>query len=293
MTTSISLAAGPLELTLNPSVGGSVSAFEWVTETQRLPILHSGKDHGPAPLDMACFPLVPFVNRIRGGGFDFRGKTIRIAPNLVGDRSPLHGQGWLAPWSVESSTGREAVLSFRHDAGEWPWDYESQQTLRLDERGLSYQVGCRNMSEEPMPCGLGIHPYFPCGPETRLDTEVTHSWTIDDDVLPIEKVPAEGRYSLRDRLVCGQELDHGFSGWGGRARISDPSWPFVTEFSAPTARFFQLYSPKGGGFVAAEPVTHANTAMNAPEADWPELGFEVLESGAEMRLDVRIEVSPA
>ena len=83
-----------------------------------------------------------------------------------------------------------------------------------------------------MPCGLGQHPYFPCGPETRLDTEVTHVWTIDEHVLPVEKVPAEGRFDLRDRLVCGQGLDHGFGGWGGEARMSDPDWPYELRLSS-------------------------------------------------------------
>jgi len=291
MTASIILAAGPLTLELSPSVGGSISAFEWSDGTRRLPVLHNGHEHGPSPLDMACFPLVPFVNRVRGGTFTFRGRDVRLQPNLAGDASPLHGQGWLAPWTVESSAQCDIVMSFHHDAGEWPWAYDSRQHLKLDEQGLSYTLDCTNASDERMPCGLGIHPYFPCGPKTRLDTTVTHSWTIDADVLPIEQVPAEGLLSLRDRLICGQGLDHGFGGWGGKAKISDPDRPFTTEFSSPTAKFFQVYSPPSGGYIAAEPVTHANTAMNAPEHEWGELGFRVLEPGEQMRIEVRIDVA--
>lgn len=41
----------------------------------------------------------------------------------------------------------------------------------------------------------------------------------------------------------------------------------------------------------AEPVTHANAALNAPEDQWPELGLRVLEPGEEMRLDMRVAVS--
>jgi len=42
----------------------------------------------------------------------------------------------------------------------------------------------------------------------------------------------------------------------------------------------------------AEPVTHANAALNAPESEWPELGMRVLQPGQEMGLDMRIEVVP-
>ena len=76
-------------------------------------------------LEAASFPLVPFVNRIRDGRFPFRGREVRLAPNMAGDPSPLHGQGWLSPWPIEQASDREALLGFRHDAGEWPWAYES------------------------------------------------------------------------------------------------------------------------------------------------------------------------
>lgn len=292
MTPPIILSAGPLRLELNPSIGGSISAFDWV-EGARLPVLHNRRSEGAHPLNMANFPLIPFVNRVRGGAFSFRGKSVRLQPNLADDISPLHGQGWLAPWTVDRADGQEALLSFRHAAGEWPWDYEALQVLRLDPEGLSYRLTCHNTSKDAMPCGLGIHPYFPCGPDTRLDTEVEYVWTIDENVLPVEKVRAEGHFSLSDRAVCGQELDHGFGGWGGRARVSDPAWPFHTEFSSPTAKFFQVYSPATGGYFCAEPVSHANTAMNFAEEQWAELGWQVLEPGAEMVLDVRIDVIPS
>jgi aldose 1-epimerase len=243
-------------------------------------------------LDAASFPLVPYVNRIRGGRFTFRGREVRLAPNMAGDPSPLHGQGWRNAWSVEEASERRAVLAFRHDPGEWPWAYDARQEVTLDERGLAIGLTCRNTSIEPMPCGLGQHPYFPCGPETELDTRVTHAWTVDEQVLPVDRVVADGRYDLRERRVCGQGLDNGFDGWTGEARISDPEWPYDLILSSPQARFFQLYSPAAGGIFVAEPVTHANAALNAPEAEWAALGLRVLEPGEAMRLDLRLEVTP-
>jgi aldose 1-epimerase len=60
--------------------------------------------------------------------------------------------------------------------------------------------------------------------------------------------------------------------------------------SSPDAHYFQLYSPPTGGIFVAEPVSHANCALNAPEEQWPELGMRVLDCGEEMRLRMRIEV---
>ena len=290
--TSIELTAGRFRLELSPSIGGAISAFEWVDGDRARPILRECHTRLEKVLDAACFPLVPYVNRIRGGRFSFRGQDVRIAPNMPGDPSPLHGQGWLNPWVVEDSSQNRAALSFGHEAGEWPWAYEARQEVALDDGGVSIVLICRNRSSDPMPCGLGQHPYFPCGPQTRLDTIVTHAWTIDDKVLPVEEVPATGRYDLRDRLVCGQELDHGFGGWGGEARMSDPDWPFWLRLSSPDAHFFQLYSPPVGGIFVAEPVTHANGALNAPEEVWSALGMRVLQPGEEMKLTMRLDVIP-
>jgi aldose 1-epimerase len=209
------------------------------------------------------------------------------------DPSPLHGQGWLAEWQVVGSSATEAELAFVHEPGEWPWRYEARQVFELDDAGLDIRLSCRNLSDEPMPCGLGQHPYFRCTSETRLDTEVEGAWTIDKDVLPVERVPAAGRFDLKDRLVCGQDLDHGFDGWGGIARIHTPGAPFGIEMSSPTARCFQLYSPASGGIFVAEPVTHTNAALNAREAEWERLGLKVLEPGEEMILDARIAIISA
>jgi aldose 1-epimerase len=289
---SVTLESGPLRLTLSHSIGGAISTFEWSGDRGSLPILR--KCHSPLEkvLEAASFPLVPYVNRIRDGRFTFRGREVSLAPNMAGDPSPLHGQGWLKPWTVERQDETSAVLGYRHEAGEWPWSYDARQDFSLDERGLSVRLACRNSSAEPMPCGLGQHPYFPCGQETRIDTEVDCVWTIDEKVLPIEKVPAEGRYDLRDRLVCGQDLDNGFGGWGGEARMTDPQWPYELHLTSGQAKFFQVYSPTAGGIFVAEPVTHSNAALNAPEDEWPELGMRVLAPGEEMAMDMRLEVIP-
>jgi aldose 1-epimerase len=276
---------------LSPSIGGSISTFEWRDGGSSRPILRESHSPLEKAVEAASFPLVPYVNRIRGGHFSFRGREVRIARNMAGDPSPLHGQGWLNPWRVIELSELHVVLSYRHDPGEWPWAYEALQAFALDERGFEGSLACRNLSDEPMPCGLGQHPYFPCGPGTLLDTEVTHAWTIDEKVLPVEKVPAQGKYDLNDRLICGQDLDNGWGGWGGSARISDPGWPYEVRLHSK-ARFFQVYSPPQGEVFVAEPVTHANAALNAPEEQWRELGLKVLEPGEEMSLPMRLDVVP-
>ena len=287
----ITLAAGPLSLTLSPPTGGSIARFDHIIDGNRFPILRGCDGPPDDVLATASFPLVPFVNRIRGGEFSFRGRAVRLALNMKGDPSPLHGQGWLVPWSVVEASADQALLHFEHEAGEWPWSYVAEQHFALGPDGLAVSLSCTNRSLEPMPCGLGQHPYFNCGAATRIEAEVANVWLVDEQVLPTEMVPAEGRYDLSGTAVCGLGLDHGFGGWGGVARVSDPAWPVELVISSPDAAFLQLYSPPDGGIFVAEPVTHANAALNAPESDWPKLGMKILEGGEAMSMTMFLGVS--
>ena len=100
-----------------------------------------------------------------------------------------------------------------------------------------------------------------------------------------------GRYDLRDRPVCGQGLDHGFGGWSGRRghRRSGAALP-RSRCPRPTRASSSSIRPTAGGLFVAEPVTHANAALNAPEEEWAELGLRVLEPGETMSLTMRVEV---
>jgi aldose 1-epimerase len=286
------LRSGSLELALDPAIGGAIANFTWTANGRRTAILRGSRAPLDNVLDSASFPLVPFVNRIRGGCFAFRGRQVALAPNMAGDPSPLHGQGWTHAWRIESASESEAVLAFDHQPGEWPWAYEARQHFRLVGDSLCLRLSCRNVSGEAMPCGLGLHPYFRCGPETRIQTYVEEVWTVDADVLPVEKVAATGRYDIADSPVCGRGLDNGYGGWSGCALLTDPAWPFEVMLTSSQARFFQLYSPAEEGIFVAEPVSHANGALNEPEWSWASLGLQVLQPGEEMDLDMRLEVQP-
>lgn len=287
----VTLATDRFRLVLAPDVGGSIASFENLAGQGRaVPLLRG--NHAPlSPLEAACFPLVPYCNRIRDGRFWFRGQEVVIAPNMAGDPSPLHGQGWLTRWQVAAVAEDRAELAYDHDAGEWPWRYTAMQRFVLDATGLSAELLCTNADTRPMPCGLGFHPYFPCDAGTGLSTGVAHVWTVDDKVLPVELIPATGRYDVRGGPVCGRDLDNGYDGWDGTAWIDGlPGLSGRLRMASTTARFFQLYSPPAGGLFVAEPVSHANAALNAPEDQWAELGLRILEPGETLRLDMRIDL---
>lgn len=288
----IVLAAGALEAHVLPQAGGSIARFDWLAPGGRVPLLR-GTDHDDAhALDGGCFPLVPFCNRIRGGRFTMAGRTVNLAPNMPPDPSPLHGQGWLAEWQAGAQSQAGVELSYRHAAGEWPWDYEATQHIALDGKGLTITLSCRNLSLEPMPCGLGLHPYYPCDDATRLDARVAGVWTVDEQVLPVSHLAATGRDDLSDRAICGQGLDNGFDGWSGEATIGWGNGRPGLRLLSRDAAYFQVFAPAEGSLFVAEPVQHANCALNAPEEEWSDLGIVVLPQGTARVLTARFELIP-
>ena len=89
------LRAGDLSLTLAPDLGGSVLAFTRLGKDLLRPTPPGAAD----VLEAACFPLVPYANRIAEGRFTFGGRSASLAPNMAGQAHPLaHRRG-------RSSTG--------------------------------------------------------------------------------------------------------------------------------------------------------------------------------------------
>lgn len=285
------LRAGALDLELAPAIGGSIARFDYVLNGHRQPLLRPAAPGADSPLAMASFPIVPFANRVRGGSFVCDDRTVTLTPNLPGDPSPLHGQGWLNPWQVMESDEHWALLHFIHEAGEWPWRYEAWQEFELDERGLSITLTCRNLSPERMPCALALHPYFPCDAATVIDVEVASVWTVDAQTLPVCEVDAIGRYDLRNRRICGTGLDNGFEGWVGKAEFCWPGGPVDLSMWSADATRFQIYSPPNEDYFAAEPVQNTNAAFNAPQDQWSALGILMLEEAAVRQLIVRFDVN--
>ncbi len=294
MSEWIGLRAGDLSLALAPAVGGSIARFDLDRDGLPVPLMRPADLALADPLLAACFPLVPFSNRVRDGRFAFAGRKVTLPPNMPGQKHPLHGQGWRNGWRAETVEAAFAELSYRHLADAWPWTYEARQTFALDAAGLSVTLSVRNLSDEVMPAGLGLHPYFPCGADTLLNARVGQVWTVDDEIMPQALEPAAGRYNLRQRRICGAGLDNGFEGWDGRARLTWPDRGVALDILSPLSSRLQVYAPPEGGLVVAEPVTNGNAALNAPPADWPRAGLVLLAPDEQTHLDVRFDlVDPA
>jgi aldose 1-epimerase len=251
-------------LTVDPRRGGAIRAFDWRGKDIFRPTAASAGDD---PFDTACFPMVPYVNRVAHGRFNFGGHAVQLARNWSEDPHPLHGQGWRAPWTVEAASDSSARLRFEGGADDWPWRYRSEQSFQLLADELSVELRIENLSDTAMPAMLGLHPYFRQPEQAQLQAQLPRVWLTDRAALPVQEERTPAAWSFEPaRPIGAVALDNGFSGWNGVATLR---WPDRTvTVRATHCDCLHVYAPAGQDFFCIEPQSAAPGALsrNAGEA---------------------------
>ncbi len=291
----VTLKSGPARLAVAPFLGGSLLGYWWEIDEARHDWLVAAREAGIAgfpELRLASFPLVPYSNRIRGGRFTFRGRTVD-EPIAPGHRHALHGHGWRLLWQVTECGDAALAMAYEHrpdpDTAGWPWPYRAWQRLALTPQALSVTMGIENRATEAMPAGLGHHPYFPRTQQSRVNAAIAGIWWPEAGQLPVERVvpPPEADPRL-GVAVDSISLDHGYAGWGGSARIT---WPErraqLTMTADPALSTLVIYSPPSGTFFCVEPVSHCIDAFNLAAQGMSDTGMRVLAPGETWETTVR------
>jgi len=108
-----------------------------------------------------CFPMVPFCSRIAHGVFQFGGRSVSLPANDASGTHAIHGHGYQQPWQVLSQEAHSVTLGYEYMPGAWPWHYRVDQQVSLAGARLTLSMQVTNLSDEAMPVGAGIHPFFP------------------------------------------------------------------------------------------------------------------------------------
>ncbi|MHA4867245.1 aldose 1-epimerase [Duganella sp. PWIR1] len=272
------LHCGASTVTVLPACGAALAGWWWRDK----PMLFAG--HGQGPQAMACFPMVPYVNRIAHGRLPGENPL----PPHPGEHHSLHGVGWRRAWQVRERNAAHAVLVLRHRADpDWPFDFDAVLTIALGENWLMQTLAVTNSGTRTMPTGLGFHPFFPADRQTVLDTGWSGVWGVSADHLPTEFGPTPASGAIE---VGSWHVNNCYTGWTGQALLSYPDYGMIIGAN-PVCSALQCYRPgEGSGFVALEPVSHIPNAHQLREAGVVDTGLRDLAPGQNLAAWMTLQI---
>lgn len=252
------------------------------------------------PLGMASFPLLPYCNRLRDARFVFNEQKIDLSRDENPFDHALHGHAWRRPWRVGMTSSNALELHLNHEpsnepAHHWPYRYEATQRFELGESAnLLVTMSIRNLSDRPMPFGMGHHPYYPRTPATRVRTNVRAMWHATKDLLPTflgVHACVELLASPEGMAADAFDLDNNFAGW---SRLATIDWPderrsVILSADAPFDHMV-LYAPAAHReLLCVEPVTNTVDFLNL-DAAHEDIGGGILMPGE--RVEARFGWQP-
>lgn len=268
MTQEIVLSTPKLSVGILPEIGACLSFMRYTRAGQSRDILRP-MDLSGRKLDAnnaALFPMLPYTGRIRGGSFTYWGILRKVPKNHAGIADPIHGDGWKSAWRIVNRTNTSLTLFLAHDKKDsgFPFSYTAELTYKLTDGNLDIQMKITNPSPLPMPCGLGVHPFFIKDKDVELDFKTQLVWSNESDPIFDEPYPTPAPW----RFDGGQPLknavfDTCFGGFEEQARITYPSRDLTINIT--TNELFHhvvLFAPRGKNFFCLEPTTNASNAFN-------------------------------
>ena len=145
--------------------------------------------------------MSPWVNRLDGGRWTYRGESLQNDINIVDQHNANHGLLLDHPYVATAKTDSSVTLRATIEpSGGYPFLLDTSVTYSLDEDGLTVTHRATNRSDEAAPYATGAHPYFkfsavPTG-ELKVFTKAATQIVTDSRQIPVST-----------RATAGTELD--------------------------------------------------------------------------------------
>ncbi|WP_326673724.1 gluconokinase, GntK/IdnK-type [Streptomyces sp. NBC_01257] len=199
--------------------------------------------------------LIPWPNRIGGGGYHFDGVDLQLPLSEPEKSNAIHGLVRWVPWQLQARSEESLRLGtvLRPQPG-YPFLLDVTAEYRLGPAGLDVVVCATNVGDGPAPYGVGQHPYLTLG-TGPVDTVVLtvparERFLTDDRGLPVGREPVEGSdLDFRTaRPIGSRRLDTAFSldrsdGDVAVVRLAHPSGAHGVDVRlGEGARYVQIYT---------------------------------------------------
>jgi aldose 1-epimerase len=295
-----------------PALGFNCFDFQARVGNETIPVLDASPQFargGDKPSGHGIPILFPFPNRIRTGRFAWNGKHYQIPESNASYNSgnAIHGFCLDRPWRV-ANRGPDfvaGVFQLSRDAPDrasyWPADFRLEVRYTVRAASLRADFLIVNPSADPLPWGLGTHPYFKLPLSTKsqaarclVSAPASQEWELIDCLPTGKRLPITEPKDLREGAYFDTlKLDDVLTDLGDTRTIEcgitderaglQIAQRFPSEF-----RELVVYTPHNRDAMCLEPYTCVTDAINlAPRGI--ETGWRVLEPGSEFRTWIEIK----
>ena len=276
----VRIADGAIEVEALPAVGARLHRLRaFGHDLLRTP--DDLRPHHDDPYFYGSYPMAPWCNRVAAGPTPVAGRVIDL-PASFPDGTAIHGQVARRPWEL----GGDGVFRIAAGGDGWPWQYEVEQRIRIDGDRLQLDLRLTNRSADPMPGGVGFHPWFLRPLRVAIAAAAVHPSNIASEPRP---APVTGVFDRRRLEALPDGLD---ATW---THLDEPPvvllWPeagigaTMTVDTAQPDRFIVAAALPGTDAVAIEPQTHAPDGLRRLQQGEPG-GLALLSPGATLELGV-------
>lgn len=262
-------------------------------------------ENNPAPNRSGIPILFPFPNRIRGGHFVWNNQEYQLQGNDPGGRNAIHGFACRRPWRVKKTNSAEnlatltAEFQLSVDAPDdlplWPGDVRLTMRFLLAPDTLSLSATMENPGDQPVPVGLGYHPYFrvpfdPAGEAGACEVTVPAGsmWELRENLPTGRKLVLDAARSLRaprkfaelviDDLYTDLDTPSDEIQLNPRGSLRQPGVGSLDVWTTAAFREMVVFTPPTRQSICLEPYTCATDAINL-HAQGIDAGLIVLEPG--------------
>ena len=287
----IKLVTDRLKLDLLPELGGRINKLVFNEFDIFLPL----QIHDIIPIQSykgGCFSLVPFSNRIKNSRFNFNQFEYILTKN--DPPNAIHGHAYLGKWNVLKKTDSSAVIVYKHLANNfgWPWSYEVVQTITLEDNNITFLLEILNKSNNPMPIGFGIHPYFNYSDNVKLKFCAQREWLGSPEEFPIKTKIIENNFNYKK----GSDL------WKEQKTICYENFYEEVEIfwlsnrkkvKIKTDKIFThliIHVPEHAKYFCVEPVSHPTDGFNLAYKKIENINCDVLMPNKKIKGLIKFEI---
>ena len=301
------------EGTLVPGFGSNLISLE--SPRQKIEVLRTPENFDALKVKPVGwgFPVLMPPNRINRGRFTFGGREYVFEINEAG-KYHIHGLVHSLPWRVvninteESASVTTAIRSDDHPSikRSYPHSFEVRMTFSLREARIDFLVEAENYGTEPMPFGIGFHPYFnvPLSPESSkeqctVQVPASKTWELDELIPTGRRLPVSGERDLREPKPLGKVMlddvytDVDFREGASVTELKDNGARLTIQYGATSEfKHWVVWTGKTpqDPFICLEPYTWVTNAPNLPLPP-EETGLIVLEEGETFTGGMWLEIS--